>query len=536
MIIGYILLSLSLYKVFIKAGEEGWKALVPGLNFVVWCKLIGRPGWWAALLLIPIVNVFIYAGMAVDMVRSFGKYRFLDSFLAVVGAPFYFFYLGSKEEEQYISPILPREREYMARIEEARERDNKRLLAKLTKENPYQKSSGRDWAEALIFAVFAAALIRLFLIEAYVIPTPSMEGSLLVGDFLFVSKAHYGIRLPQTVAMIPLLHNRIPVIGGESYLEKPSLPYRRLKAIESVDHNDPVVFNLPSGDSVYIFPERTWSIADYRYGMIQEANPRYHQMIESGRKKVVTRPLDKRDHYIKRCIGLPGDTLEIRDRQVYLNGQAGENPTHIQFYYQVTFPGSNINMKPFGDWGISEDDVHRTRFPNIFLIFLNEEQKAQVQEMDPEITIEHVKFPDKPGEEGYNEYRLFPNDPAHFGPWTVDNYGPIWIPKKGVTIPVNENNIALYARAIGVYEGNDLEINGSEIRINGQVATEYTFKMDYYWMMGDNRHNSEDSRVWGFVPEDHIVGKPLFIWFSLREGSLSKGINWGRIFTSADRR
>ncbi len=536
MIIGYILLSISLYKVFEKAGEEGWKGLVPGYNFVVWCKLIGRPGWWAALLLIPIVNVFIYSGMAVDMVRSFGKYRFRDSFLAVIAAPFYFFYLGFKEEEKYISPILPRERAYMAKVEEARQRDNKRILAKLEKENPYKKSNSRDWAEALIFAIFAAALIRLFLIEAYVIPTPSMEGSLMVGDFLFVSKAHYGIRMPQTVAMIPLLHNRVPVVGGESYWEKPSLPYRRLKGLETIDHNDPVVFNLPSGDSVYIFPERTWSIADFRYGMIREANPRYQQMIETGKKELVTRPLDKRDHYIKRCVGMPGDTLEIRDRQVFLNGAAAENPTNIQFYYVVTYPGGNLNTRSFADWGISEDDVNRTQNPNIYLMFLTNEQKEKVQAMDASITIENVRFPDDPSDPNYNSFRLFPNDPAHFGPWTVDNYGPIWIPKAGATIAINQENIALFARAIGVYEGNDLEINGDQISINGEVATEYTFKMDYYWMMGDNRHNSEDSRVWGYVPADHIVGKPLFIWFSLREGSIKKGINWSRIFTSADRR
>ena len=535
MVIGYILLSLSLYKVFEKAGEEGWKAFVPGLNFVVWCKLIGRKPWWAALLLIPIVNVFIYSGMAVDMARSFGKYRFIDSFLAVVAAPFYFFYLGMKPEEKYISPILQREAEYMSKLSEAHEKGSKRTIAKLEENNPYSKSNTREWTEAIIFAVFAAALIRLFLIEAYVIPTSSMEGSLNTGDFLFVSKAAYGIRLPQTVAMIPLLHNAIPQVfgGGESYLEKPSLPYKRLPAMETIDNNDMVVFNLPSGDSVYVFKDRTWTELDNRFNLI--GGERRARTVRAGKKELVTRPVDKRDHYIKRCIGIAGDTLQIIDRQVYINGAPGKNPESMQHRYIVKFPSTNVNTAAFTEWGISEEDTRlcvRNLPSDMMCMILNEAQKAKVQAMDPGIVIENFQYA-QPGDPGYVAERLHPHDPANFGPWTVDNYGPIWIPESGVTIPIDMQNIAMYERIIGIYENNELSFKDGQILINGEVATEYTFKMNYYWMMGDNRHNSEDSRVWGFVPEDHIVGKPLFIWFSLREGSLSKGVDWSRVFTRA---
>ncbi|MEL6719029.1 MAG: DUF5684 domain-containing protein, partial [Bacteroidota bacterium] len=253
-IVSYIILSVALYFLFPKAGEEGWKGLVPGLNFVTWCEIVGRQKWWAALLLIPFVGFFIYANMTVEMVRSFGKYKFYHSFFAVVGAPIYFLLLAFDDKSKYLGKNLEMEAAYQEQMEDAMEQNNTRLIKKLVRQNPYKKSGAREWAEAVIFAVFAAALIRMFLIEAYVIPTPSMEGSLLVGDFLFVSKAHYGIRTPKTVAMIPLVHNRVPLIGGESYLKKPNLEFKRLPALEEIDNNDLVVFNYPEGDSVYVMP------------------------------------------------------------------------------------------------------------------------------------------------------------------------------------------------------------------------------------------------------------------------------------------
>lgn len=521
LIVSYILFSISLMKVFEKAGEAGWKGLVPGLNFIVMCKLVGRKAAHAAWLLVPIVNIFIFVGLCIDIVRSFGKYSFWHSALAVIYAPAFFFALGYGKNEKYLGPTLRDEKAYYEKIAEARQNNQARDLQKLMKNNPYQKSSGREWAEAIIFAVFAAAFIRMFLIEAYTIPTSSMEGSLKVGDFLFVSKAHYGIRTPKTVLMIPLLHNRVPLVGGESYISKPNLPFYRLPSLTNIKHNDPVVFNYPEGDSVYVFPERTWSISDFRRGAIDQG--RWMQ-IKTGQAELVVRPVDKKDHYIKRCIGLPGDSLRIIDRQVFINGQKVTNPTHMQFLYRVTAPSGSINVDKLAELGVNVAESN----PQQGIFFLDNEQVEKIKQFEPGITVEFFPLPSKPGQ-------YFPHDTEHFGSWTNENFGPIYIPKKGATVAISPDNIALYKRIITIYEGNTLEQKDGKIFINGQEANNYTFQMDYYWMMGDNRQNSEDSRVWGFVPQDHIVGKPLFIWFSTKNGSIANGINWSRIFSSANK-
>jgi len=520
----YILTSFTLQKLFVKAGEDGWKALVPGLNFVVWSKIIGRPGWWAALLLIPIVNIFIWSGMCVDMVRSFGKYDFWDSFLSVVAAPFPFFKIGTDAKEKYVGPTIKLEKEYAEKLRIAEEGEDKYKLKKLVSNNPYKKSSGREWAEAIIFAVFAATFIRMFLIEAYVIPTSSMEGSLLVGDFLFVSKAHYGIRTPQTVLQVPLVHNTIPVVGSESYLESPKLNMTRLSAIENITRDEAVVFNFPEGDSVYVTPGRTYSI--YQTRRMPAA---YRAQIE--RVGLRTRPIDKMDHYIKRCVAVPGDKFEVRDRQIYINDKATENPSGVQYSYIVSSPGVIPNEKKLREIGLSKEDINRGSpvRVNQNVLVLTPEELEKVKSLDPKITVEFEK-------QGLNPREYFPQDPKHFPKWNNDNFGPFVVPKAGATIDLKASNIALYKRIIEVYEGpNQVSVKGDKVYINGTEAPTYTFQMDYYWMMGDNRHRSEDSRFWGFVPQTHVVGKPLFIWFSTKEGNLFNGIRWNRIFSSAQK-
>ncbi len=527
-IVSYILFSISLYLLFPKAGVPAIKGLIPGVNFIEVCRLIGKPSWWAALLLIPIVGFFIFAEMVVGLVRSFGKYKLRHSAGAVAYAPASLAWLAMDKESAYEGPIVHREQEYLNKIEEARKSGKKRELEKLVKNNPFKKSPMREWIESIFFAVFAAAFIRMFLIEAYVIPTPSMEGSLLVGDFLFVSKSSYGIRTPMTVAMFPLLHNRLPFINKESYLKKPSLPYNRLPAIRDIKNNDPIVFNWPVGDSVYI-TNRSYTVNQLRLnpGLTQN-NSQLRKQVKN--KDYVVRPLDKKDHYIKRCVAIPGDSLQIINKQVYINGKAAENPSGIQYGYSVQF-SRNTNMnRIFKKLNIYEKDLFSAPASNNTVgLHLSEEMIEEIKKLDPSATFKIAEIQPKNGSR-----RDFPHDPKNYPGWTVDNYGPIWIPKKGVTIDIDMNNISLYKRIISSYEHNDLEIKNGSIIINGQAARQYTFKQDYYWAMGDNRHNSEDSRSWGFVPHDHIVGKPLFIWFSTNNGNIREGIRWNRIFKSAN--
>jgi signal peptidase I len=507
----YVLMSVTLMGVFKKAGVEPTKALIPGVNFVEICKLIGQPTTHALWMLFPIVNIFTYAGMKVDLVRAFGKFQFGDSFWAVIFSPFIFWKIG-KDESKYEGQIVGKEQKYHEELREALKKKDKFALARLDK-SPYQKGALREWVEAIFFAVFAAAFIRMFLIEAYVIPSSSMEGSLLVGDYLFVSKAHYGIRTPMTVLQIPLLHNRIPFIDVESYTKEPSLPYYRLPGLQSVQRNQPFVFNWPVEDSAHITPT-------YMFNMDMIRNQRYPQVQKDRMMEDITvRPIDKRDHYIKRCVGLPGDVIEIKAQQLYVNGQKAPNPENLQFKYKVS---GVTNIDKLIEIGVSINDAQDGSGGINDTYHLNNRQVETIKGFG-NTTVTAI-----PQDEVAQAY--FPFDTLNYK-WSNDNYGPLTIPAKGATVALTMQNINLYSRVIGIYENNKLEIKNNEFFINGSKTTTYTFRQNYYWAMGDNRHNSQDSRAWGYVPEDHIVGKPLFIWFS----SGPNGIRWNRIFTSANK-
>ena len=590
LIVSYFILCFTLMPLFERAGVEKNKAWIPGINFAEWARLIGRRKRYALWLLFPVVNLFIFTGMAVDLTRSFGKLKFWHTALSVIYAPLMFWLIGRDESAKYAGPILKMEAEYFAKIEQAEKTGKKLQLKKLHENNPYKKGWGREWVEAIVFAVFAAAFIRMFLIEAYNIPTPSMEGSLNVGDFLFVSKAHYGVRTPKTVAMIPLLHNRIPFSNKESYLEEPDLPYTRLPALENIDRDDIIVFNYPEGDSVYVFPTRVWSKYDYERGHMNDV---FNIPIRNGSNPLVTRPIDKRDHYVKRAVAVPGDTIEIRRGQLYINGEMDQNPENIQFRYRVYYPTTPISREQYLDWGLSPEDANQNRFsreqriniPNggtLEYLVLNQAEIDRIKAARPDVEISRtfnvkVAFRDeeamknmnqryglKPGNylapvdnarthllrvdetqldrleadsssivkpyfaDGYKNY-VFPHDPDNYQ-WTEDDFGPLWIPKAGATVTLTPENIALYRDIINRYEHNDIVQRGDQFLINGETTNQYTFKQDYYWAMGDNRHMSEDSRYFGFVPADHIVGKPLFVWFSTKFGNIRNGVNWNRMF------
>ncbi len=353
----------------------------------------------------------------------------------------------------------------------------------LTINTTVRKSKTREWVDAIVFAVVAATIIRTFFIEAFTIPTPSMEKTLMVGDFLFVSKVSYGPRTPLTPLSFPFAHQDMPIIGGKSYLEWLKLPYYRLPGFGTVENNDIVVFNYPMEDE---------------------------------------RPIDKQTHYIKRCIGIPGDNITIENRNVYINDKLVDMPEHGQYFYHVKTDGSMLNPTTLRDLDITDGGAASNQGDFRYAL-----TKATAEKLKQFTNVREVDALGDP--KGYYEDYIFPHDPNF--PWNVDNFGPLHIPKAGDKIALDPRTIAPYLRAISVYENNKVEIKDNQVYINDQVATEYTFKMGYYFMMGDNRHNSADSRFWGFVPEDHIVGKAVFIWLSLDgNASFFKKIRWNRLF------
>lgn len=367
------------------------------------------------------------------------------------------------------------------------------------KEEP--KSKAREWWDAVLFAVIAATLIRWLIMEAYTIPTPSMENSLLVGDFLFVSKFHYGTRTTTTPLQIPLTHQKIWFSNIPSYLEWIKLPQYRLPGFSHVKRNDVVVFNVP---------------------------PR---ALNEG----INYPVDLKTNYIKRCVGLPGDILIIKDKQVFANGQALENPSEMQYSYLVTSDGP-INERNFSKLGLGPEDYNvygRTEDAKfVYLMWLTTDKAAEIKALS---YIKSVEIENKTEDDGllpYSSYYDWSGVGKKYSSWAADNFGPLWIPKKGETIVINDSTLAYYGATIRMYDHNkDVKFEGGKLIIDGKEVTEYTFKQNYYFMMGDNRHNSLDSRFWGFVPEDHIVGKAFFIWLSIdKNADLLHKIRWRRFF------
>ena len=510
------------WKLYLRANRKAWEAAIPIYNAVILMKIINRPKWWVILLFIPVINQLMFPILWIETARSFGFNKRKDTAFVLLTLGFYLFFINYATDSTY----------------------------KLNRSLKPRTALG-EWVSSIAFAIVAATLVHTYVMQPYTIPTSSLEKTLLVGDYLFVSKFHYGARVPTTTIATPMLHDSIPTAiisekNTKSYLNKPLLPYLRIPGFQKIKRNDIVVFNWPVDTLV-------------------------HWMDPS--KGTDFKPLDKKTNYVKRCVGIAGDTLEVIDGYVYINGKQNILPDRakLQFYNKV-----------YSKKGLSTQKLLRytdKEFERKFIInFTNQNQFEKVMRYatnNPE-KIKDNEFIITTSDEGVpnwiiNGYRLdikeistkirkanitdeiaaklrkdsevdsvvkvinprgnkgnnmFPQ--ATNLSWNTDNYGPIYIPKKGTTVPLNMNSIPFYERIIDDYENNQLEVIGEHIFVNGKKSTSYTFKQDYYWMMGDNRQNSLDARSWGYVPFDHVVGKPVLIWFSINEGK----IRWERLFTT----
>lgn len=462
---------LGTWKLYVKAGRKAWEAIVPVYNAVVLMQIINRPKWWVILLFIPIINLLMFPIVWIETIRSFGKNSTKDSFLVVLSLGFYIFYISYKEDVKYI--------------------ENRSLKP---------RTASGEWVSSIAFAVIAATLVHTYFMQPYTIPTSSLEKSLLIGDFLFVSKFHYGARVPMTTVAAPMVHDTLPLVKTKSYLKSPQLPYLRLPALQKIKQNDIVVFSWPV-DTVEQFFKKT--------------------------NRRIRKPIDKKSNYVKRCVGIPGDSLEIRDGYVYINGKKNKLPdrARLQFFYETDTDGKALSVKSLRSrYHVREGG--RLQDGN-YVLNLSEED-AQLISKNP--TVKELKR--RLSEKGQGE-DVFPNVPSLN--WNKDQFGPIYIPEAGKTVALNLETLPFYKQIIVEYEKNSLRVENGQIFLNegAEPVSSYTFKQDYYWMMGDNRHNSEDSRYWGYVPFDHVVGKPVFIWFSWNSDGKGLGkVRWERLFTT----
>ena len=510
------------WKLYVKAGKKAWQAAIPIYNAIVLMEIIRRPKWWVILMFIPIINLLMFPVIWVETIRSFGKNSLIDTWLVIVTLGFYIFYVSYGQDVKYIE------------------------------DRSLQPRTGLgEWVSSIVFAIVAATLVHTYFMQPYVIPTGSLERTLRIGDLLFVSKFHYGARTPMTTVAAPMVHDTLPLLGVRSYLNFPQLPYFRLPGFQKVKKNDIVVFSWPA-DTVRVFFKR---------------------------EKGVDKPVDKKSNYVKRCVGTPGDSLEVRDGLVYINGQLltlsdRAKPQYDYMVYSQKGVSSRLLL------GIGTNEFERTYLsaplnqmqinaisPYLLAGGPNERGELEfitrasgiplkvirsaglqlrevtgrqrvvtltdemVTELSKNSSIDSVvKITEPKGQQGYN---IFPHHPSYS--WNNDNFGPIYLPRRGDQLSLDPETLPLYKKIIRDYESNEVGVRGNQVLINGQKADSYTFKQDYYWMMGDNRDHSEDSRTWGYVPENHIVGKPVFIWLSFdnfNDGIANWRPRWDRIFTT----
>jgi len=513
---------LGTWKLYQKAGRKAWEAALPIYNGIVLLQIIKRPKWWIILLFIPIINLLMFPVIWIETIRTFGFYKKLDSFLVIVTLGLYIFYIN------YTKDVIFNE--------------NRSLKP---------QSELGEWISSITFAIIAATLVHTYFMQPFTIPTSSLEKSLLVGDYLFVSKFHYGARVPSTVIAAPMVHDSLPFTGTASYLKSPQLPYLRLPGLQKIKNNDIVCFNWPADSLATMWGDT------------------------SG--KFTYKPVDKKTNYVKRCVGIAGDTLQMIDGYFYINGKKNDLPyrAKLQFYYTYeskspidanTFPAfllekertgvyrilseywendkvqdaikKNGNLTKIGQdslytevaGGINPDLAQRLKMSSVNTkvnINLTQEEVDRLKKYPLAVSVTKINHaPDN---------AIFPH--VEKLQWSQDNFGPIYIPKTGATVKLNAESLPFYEQIIKNYENNDLVVNGEEIFINGKKADSYTFKQDYFWLVGDNRHNSLDARYWGYVPFDHVLGKPVMVWFSWDANAPSfsakiKSIRWDRLFTT----
>ena len=513
---------LGTWKLYVKAGRKAWEAAVPIYNGIVLMQIINRPKWWIILLFIPVVNLLMFPVIWIETIRTFGFYKKLDSFLVIVTLGLYIFYINYATDATYNADRSLKPRSELG-----------------------------EWISSIAFAIIAATLVHTYFMQPFTIPSSSLEKSLLIGDYLFVSKFHYGARVPSTVIAAPMVHDSLPFTGTASYLKRPQLPYTRLPGFQKIKNNEIVCFNWPADTLATMWGD------------------------VSG--KFTYKPVDKKTNYVKRAVGIAGDSIEMKDGYFYINGKKNELPyrAKLQFYYTYeskqpisanTYPKFLIDKGRTGVYKIlteywndervqdaiklngslnkiGEDSLYTEVAGGINPDFaqkfkmLNVENKININMTAEEVeklkkhplTVSVKKINHAP------DNAIFPHIESN--KWSQDNFGPLYIPKAGATVKLDKNSLPFYEQIIKNYENNDLVVNGDDIFINGEKTDSYTFNQDYFYLVGDNRHNSLDGRYWGYVPFDHVLGKPVMIWFSWDADAASfgeklKSIRWDRMFTT----